>query len=156
QQCPVQVAEPVPGVFDLFGNAVAISGDTMVVGEGRLALGPNANQGGAFVFRRSGSAWNLEAFLTASDGAANEYFGGSVSISGDTAVIGADHDAVAGSLGQGAAYVFVRSGTAWAQQAKLTAGDRAVNDLFGGSVSIDGDTVVAGSLYHKVGANVEQ
>jgi ribonuclease BN (tRNA processing enzyme) len=74
--------------------------------------------------------------LTASDGAEDDRFGYSVSISGDTAIVGAFGDESYRSN----AYVFVRSGTSWTQQQKLTASDGASFDRFGYSVSISGDT----------------
>ena len=95
------------------------------------------------------SGWTQVAKLTADDGAANDWFGGSVSIDGDTMVIGAHHDDDKGS-GSGSAYVFTRDtagdlASGWTQVAKLTASDGAVNDFFGYSVSIDGDTMVIGA-----------
>ncbi len=122
---------------DLFGSSVSINGDTVVVGaNGKLAF-----QGVAYVFTRSGSAWTQQAKLTASDAAANDSFGVSVSVSGDTAAIGARGK---GSF-QGAAYVFVRSGTNWTQQSKLLGADLASGDNFGSSVSVDGNTVLVGA-----------
>ena len=118
---------------DLFGNSVSVSGDTAVVG----AAGKNS----AYVFVRSGSNWNQQAKLTASDAAAGDDFGISVSVSGDTAVVGAYYK----NSHKGAAYVFVRSGTIWNQQAKLTASDAAAGDFFGYSVSVSGDTAVVGA-----------
>jgi hypothetical protein len=93
---------------DMFGNSVAISGSTVVVG----AWGENQGAGAAYVFVRSGTAWSQRAELTAANGDTNTDFGWSVAISGSTAVIGAQ--------GKAAAYVFVRSGTAWSQRAELT------------------------------------
>ena len=96
------------------------------------------------------SGWTQVAKLTADDGAANDYFGYSVSIDGDTVVIGASEDDDKGS-NSGSAYVFTRDTAGdltsnWTQVAKLTAGDGAADDEFGYSVSIDGDTVVIGAL----------
>jgi uncharacterized protein (TIGR03437 family) len=123
---------------DWFGISVSVSGGTAVVG----ALGKNGDQGAAYVFVQSGTAWSQQQELTASDGEANENFGNSVSVSGDTAVIGAPDE---NSL-QGAAYVFVQSGGVWSQQKKLTASDGAANDFFGFSASLDGTTAVIGAL----------
>ena len=83
------------------------------------------------MFGRSGTSWSQQAKLTASDGAAGDVFGNSVAISGNTAVIGAYYDDVGSNSNQGSAYVFVRSGTSWSQQAKLTASDGAASDYFG-------------------------
>jgi hypothetical protein len=141
---------------DQFGNSVSVSGDTVVVGADWDDVGVNTNQGSAYVFVRSGSTWTQQAKLTASDGAANDYFGYSVSVSGDTVVVGAYWDAVDANVNQGSAYVFVRTGTTWSQQAKLTASDGAANDYFGYSVSVSGDAVVVGAYWDAVGANVNQ
>jgi len=89
--------------------------------------------------------------LTALDAAAGDRFGRSVSISGDTAIVGATRDDDACPLffpdcNTGSAYIFVKSGTIWTQEAKLTASDASANDSFGFSVSISGDTAIVGSL----------
>jgi hypothetical protein len=94
---------------------------------------------------RSGGAWSPQQELTASDGAADDNFGNSVSVSGDTAVIGADYKTINSNLGQGAAYVFVRTGWAWSQQQELTAGGAASDD-FGSSVSLSGNTALIGAV----------
>ena len=93
------------------------------------------------MFVRSGTAWSQQAELTAADGAANDYFGTSVAISGSTVVVGAPSK----NSSTGAAYVFVRSGTAWSQQAELTAADGASGDSFGTSVAISGTTAMVGA-----------
>ena len=82
----------------------------------------------------------LDNKLLASDGTAGDAFGRGVAIDGDTAVAGAMyHD------GTGAAYVFVRQGGVWIEEAKLIASDAAMDDQFGYSVAIDGDTVAIGA-----------
>ena len=85
--------------------------------------------------------WTQQQELTASDGVADDLFGSAVSVSGDTAVIGA----ASKNSGRGAAYVFVRSAGVWTQQQELTASDGAPNDSFGISVSVSGDTAVVGA-----------
>ena len=89
----------------------------------------------------------LENKLTASDGAQSDYFGYSISIDGDTAVIGAYFNDENGS-NSGSAYVYERSNGVWTLQQKLTASDGASDDRFGFSVSIDDDTAVIGTLSH--------
>ena len=86
-----------------------------------------------------------QAKLNANDGEANDYFGYSVSVDGDTAVIGAYRDNYDAGSDFGSVYVFTRSGGTWTQQAKLNATDGATNDFFGISVAVDGDTVVIGT-----------
>ena len=87
------------------------------------------------------------AKLLASDAAAGDSFGQSVSVDGDTAVMGAIRDDDGGT-DSGSVYVFIRSGTTWSQQAKLTASDARADELFGVSVSVSGDTAVMGTHRH--------
>ena len=143
------------GVFqDIFGNSVSIDGDTMVIGA--VYDDDNGdNSGSAYVFTRNTagnltSGWTQVAKLTAdAGGPAHDKFGHSVSIDGDTVVIGVREDD--DPANSGSAYVFARvtAGdltSGWTQRAKLTASDGAADDRFGWSVSIDGDTVVIGAF----------
>ena len=118
--------------------SVSISGDTAVIGK------PTSPQGGtAYVFVRSGTNWSQQAVINTPDSTfTSGYFAVSVSISGDTAVIGADQEPVNGAGGQGAAYVYVRSGSTWSQQAVLT----TAGIYFGSSVSVSGDTAIVGAV----------
>jgi hypothetical protein len=129
--------------LDHFGFRLSVDGDTAVVGAVGDADG-GLDSGSAYVFTRSGVTWTEEAKLTASDAAAGDWFGWSVSLSGDTAVVGAANDAD-GGLDSGSAYVFVGSGSSWTEQAKLTASDAAAYDWFGFQLSVSGDTVVVGA-----------
>jgi hypothetical protein len=129
---------------DLFGISVAVSGDTAVVGA-YADDDAGGDSGAAYVFVRSGTRWRQQQKLTASDAASSDLFGNSVAVSGDTAVVGARGDDDAGGVNSGAAYVFVRSGTRWSQQQKLTASDAAPNDDFGLAVALSGDTAVVGA-----------
>jgi formylglycine-generating enzyme required for sulfatase activity len=138
---------------DQFGGSVSVSGDTALVGANHDAVGANAGQGSAYVFVRTGTTWTQQGKLVASDGTANDQLGTSVSVSGDTALVGANNDTVGANAAQGSAYTFVRSGTAWAQQKKLTASDGAANDQFGTSVAVSGDTALAGAALDDVGAS---
>jgi hypothetical protein len=147
------------GADDFFGESVAISGDTIVVGallEDSTATGsPNEGapeSGAAYVFTRSGGTWTQQAFLKASNAGARDQFGRSVAIAGDTIVVGAlfEDSTAAGSPNEGAprsgaAYVFTRSGGTWTQQAFLKASNADANDEFGSSVAISGDTIVVGA-----------
>lgn len=140
---------------DEFGTAVAISGETVLVGAVVARVG-NIGQGAAYVFTRSGTTWTQQAKLVAADGAAGDSFGCSVAVSADSAIVGANYDTVGVNGGQGSAYVFVRTGTTWTQQAKLTAADGAANDWFGYSVALAGDTAIVGAQRDDVGASVDQ
>ncbi|MFO0828472.1 MAG: dockerin type I domain-containing protein [Phycisphaerales bacterium] len=160
--------------LDRFGD-VAIAGDSIVVGaslEDSAATGVNGNQasnaaidsGAAYVFVRSGTTWSQQAYLKPSNTNANDHFATSVAASGDTIVVGApDEDSAATGVngnqasnsasGSGAAYVFVRSGTTWNQQAYLKASNTDAGDGFGNSVAISGEGLVVGALYEDSAAS---
>jgi hypothetical protein len=127
-------------VGDSFGYAVSLDGDTALIG----AQGDDDNgnwSGSAYVFTRTGTIWTQQQKLLASDGATYDCFGCSVSLDGDTALIGSPLN----EYGSGSAYVFTRTGTIWTQQVKLVALDSAHEDYFGWSVSLDGDTALIGA-----------
>ena len=130
---------------DEFGYSVAVSSDTALVGTFSKAVGSKTNAGAVYVFKRSGTSWSHQAELTDPDPAADDSFGLSVAISGDTALIGAPGTTVSGQASGGAVYVFTRSGTSWSQQAELTAYDAATSDDFGQSVALSGDTAIIGA-----------
>jgi hypothetical protein len=135
QQAELTASDGASG--DAFGYSVAISGSTIVVG----APFGNSSTGAAYVFVGSGGIWSQQAKLTAADGAAGDYFGRSVAVSGSTALVGAPDK----RSNTGAAYVFVGSGGIWSQRAKLTASDGVRNSLFAESVAVTGSTAVLGA-----------
>jgi len=133
--------------YDHFGWSVAISGDVIVVGRNGDGDGGDYS-GSAYVFATTdgGATWSETAKLVASDPAAGDFFGYSVSISGDVIVVGAyQNDNGAGS-NSGSAYVFATTdgGTTWSETAKLGASDAAKDDEFGAAVSISGNAIVVG------------
>ncbi len=160
QQAELTASDGAAG--DQFGFSIALSGDgnTAVVGAFGHTVNGNVYQGAAYVFTNSGGNWSQQAELSASDGAAGDWFGDSVALSGDgnTAVLGASGHAVNGNQIQGAAYVFTNSAGSWSQQQELTASDGAGGDLFGNSVTLssDGNTALAGAPYHTVNGNANQ
>jgi len=125
---------------DNFGRSVAIEGNTIVVGSYN-ADNNKPNTGAAYIFTRLGDVWTLSQKLTAPDSHTGDKFGGSVSISNDTIVIGAYGD----NSYTGSACVFLRTGDTWTFQQKLTASDAAQNDHFGYSVAVDNNTIVIGA-----------
>ena len=155
------------GQVDYFGYAVAVSGDTVVIGaygedgSATVVNGPTdgvlRNSGAAYVFVRNGGTWMQQAYLKASNSSEDDYFGEAVAISEDTIIIGArrrdttpaEYTGQPGDsrLGSGAAYVFVRNGTTWSQQAYLKASNFNGGDYFGHSVAVAGDTLVVGAIY---------
>ena len=152
---------------DRFGSSVAVSGDTLAVGayaEASNAKGVNGDQsdnsapdsGAVYVFTRTGSAWNQQAYIKASNAETNDSFGSSVSVSGDTLAVGASAEAsnatgVNGNQADnsasdsGAVYVFARTGSIWSQQAYIKASNTEGMDTFGSSVSVSGDSLAVGA-----------
>ena len=128
-----------------FGYSAGISrdGTRLVVG----AYGMATNTGAAYVFARSGVTWSQEQKITAGDAATGDAFGQSAAISNDGSRV------LVGAWGKasntGAAYVFLRSGTTWSQEAKLTASDAATGDQFSAyacSLSSDASRAIVGAL----------
>ena len=182
QQAYLKASDPEEN--DQFGASVSISGDTIVVGaanEDSNAIGINGDEsdnslmdsGAAYVFNRSGTTWSQQAYLKASNADSNfdddagefagDRFGQSVSVSGDSIIVGADAEDSSSTgvdgdqsddslFNAGAAYVFVRDGSAWSQQAYLKASNPDVQDAFGVTVSISDDTVVVGAPSEDSGA----
>ncbi len=147
---PDQRILPLEGSYGQFGSSAAISGDTAVIGAFRGER--------AYVYVRTSDGWTRQGVLAASDGTGQDYFGCAVAISGDTVVVGAFGDDVGttSDLQQGAAYVFVRTGTTWTQQAKLIAPSSQEWDYFGSDVAIVGDTIVVGAHERRVGESTAQ
>ncbi|EMJ88091.1 FG-GAP repeat protein [Leptospira meyeri serovar Semaranga str. Veldrot Semarang 173] len=167
------IKAPNAEASDQFGVAVAIDGDTIVIGanledsnqttitNGSSASGDNSasNAGAVYVYKRSGSTWAQEAYLKPSNAEASDQFGFPVAISGDTIVVGtyledsnqttitngptASGDNSATSAG--AIYVFQRSGSTWSQQAYIKPSNAETQDSFGKGLAISGDTIVAGA-----------
>ncbi|MBM9502065.1 putative Ig domain-containing protein [Leptospira sp. 201903071] len=161
---------PFPTNTDIYGISVSISGDTIVVGapleDGNQNFistnGINDESlmasGAAYVYRRNGATWNLEAFLKPSNLDAGDNFGRFVAINGDTIAIGSPREkstdptllfgtnASADNTGTntGAVYVFKRTGTTWAQEAYLKSNNPTANDQFGSEIAISGDTLIVG------------
>jgi hypothetical protein len=159
QQAYLKADNNTPGGF---GESVAMSGDTIVVGKSREFL-PGVS-GGVYVFVRSAGVWTQQALLTGSNFISNQRFGSSVAVSGDTIIAGVSQDSygttgVNGTPGgvahySGAAFIFVRSGGVWTQQAWLKAGNTGAEDQFGITVAISGDTAVVGAALEDSSTNV--
>lgn len=131
-------------VYEQFGAAVAISGNTIVV-NGNGNLGPSSNGGCAYVLVCQGDAWSHQATFTPSDVGPMDAFGAALGIDGDTAVVGAPLQGFAACpppCSSGAAYVFVREGETWSQQAKLVDPVPSGHLSFGSRIALDGDTLL--------------
>jgi len=133
-----KVVAPDAAIFDNFGNAVALSGDSVVIG----AYNDEDTIGAVYFFTGAGAAWSFEAKFTDGVGDYEVYFGSSVAIDGDTALVGENFRDVL----TGVVHVYVRSGSVWSKQATLAASDGAKEDEFGFSVALDGDTAIIGAL----------
>src|SRR5210317_1231434 len=153
-QSKITAPDPVNGDF-LGRSPFSISSDGSYVilgawGDDGPGGTPQPNQGSAYIFSRSGSTWTFQSKITAPDRAPNDWFGFSVSISGDGsyAIAGAYQDDGVGP-NSGSAYIFSRSGTSWTFQSKITGPDEVADDRFGRSVSISGDGsyAIAGVYY---------
>jgi hypothetical protein len=120
----------------LFGSAVAVSPDTIIVGAGNEGSGVGGS-GAVYIFTRTGSTWSQQAYLKSPSPGLFYNFGGAVGVSGDTVIVG--------EPGAEGAYIYVRSGTIWSQQAHLTASDAIGPIYFGYSVALSGDTAIVGA-----------
>jgi len=139
-----QLVAADPALLAQLGASVAISGDT-VVGGAPAFFGPGA----AYVFVKSGrTTWSQQQKLTATTTGTWSGFGSAVAISGDTIVVGSPFERGDGNFALGAVYIFVRSGTSWSLQQKLTPARNDINytTLFGGAVAINGDTILVGHV----------
>lgn len=155
---------------DRFAHSVSISGETVAVGStgesSAIANTPTNNAasaaGAVYVFTRSGTTWTEEAYLKAPNIGSNDQFGVDVSVDGDTLLVtswgedssasvvnGADDN---NALETGAAFVFVRSGGVWTQQAYLKADNPSVSDRFGWACALSGNTAVVGTYFEASNA----
>ncbi|MCP4108055.1 MAG: hypothetical protein GY749_21335 [Desulfobacteraceae bacterium] len=138
QQAKLVADDGDPG--DWFGTSVSIDGNYAIIG----AWGDNNKTGSAYIFYYNGNTWIQQAKLLVSDGATGDSFGSSVSIHGNYAIVGVCGDDAKGYR-SGSAYIFERNDTTWTKQAKLVASDGASSDVFGNSVSVNGDYVIVGA-----------
>lgn len=149
-QCSPSEIANLTGTTPFFGTSVAIDGNTAVVG----AVPSFAAQapGTASVFLRASGTWTLQQTLTA--GIANDRFGESVAIQGNTIVVGAPGSTNAGGVPTGLIYVYTRTGTTWTHQPNPAPSDLAAQDSFGSSVAIDNNTIVAGAASKALPGNI--
>lgn len=157
-----RLVSPQPGPLHLFGMDVDVEGNTLIVGadgEGALDMPRHyynvmqPSVGGAYVFTRSGSDWTLQSRLAPTQKGCGGCFGYSVALSGDTALIGAYRDNNSAATAQpdlearesGAAFVFLREGHEWRQQAYLKASNLGAGHRLGFNVALDGDAAVIGA-----------
>jgi FG-GAP repeat len=153
-----QLYLPDGASFDRFGWSIAVDGDTAIVGAPFQDVDGRAEQGAVYVYRQRNNRWEREARLVSNGLATGEWFGISVALKGDTAVIGARHADVGGVIHAGAVYVFRRTGTSWTQQQILSALQPQAYAEFGNSVAIDsitGRDILVGSWLEDFGSAVD-
>lgn len=131
------------GTDEYFGRAVAVSGDTVVIGTPWDSNQHGGRAGAAYVYVRSGDSWTLQQKLMTAHPTASQGFGISVDISGDSIVVGALYEPT--GTGRGSVHVFTRSGSTWTEQARLNGSSVGYEYHYGHSVAIDGDVVVVGA-----------
>lgn len=134
---PVALSDPGNPTTDDFGSSVAVCGETVMVG----APGADGSEGVVYVFTRAASGWSEQAALTDPGARGGDQFGGSLAISGRTAVIGAPGS----GSGAGDAYVYALTGSGWTQRAELTDPAADPGDSFGSSVALSGTTALIGA-----------
>lgn len=134
---------------DHFGFSVALDGTTVIVGaHGDDDRGTRA--GAAYIFEHTDAGWRLGQKLAARDGRGHDFFGQSVAVHGDYALVGA-YGVDSRGRDVGAAYIFERTPRGWVQQGRLIAGDRRASDHFGSAVAIHGGRAVVGARGHTSG-----
>ncbi|HEX5124238.1 MAG TPA: hypothetical protein VFV97_13410 [Rhodanobacteraceae bacterium] len=128
-----------------FGQAAAISGENIVVGAYGASVNGNALQGAAYVYTNVGGTWTFVKKLVADDAAGGEFFGRSVAMSGNRALVGAPYASVDGTAARGAVYMFDGSTSDWTQTAKIVADSGDPADGFAFSLAATPTHMVAGA-----------
>ncbi len=125
-----------PALSAGFGTRVSISGNYAIIGAPRYGATGLFNMGLAYIFNKTSSGWKQVARLAARDSATGDYFGGSVAISGDYAIVGSPNKKINQNIAQGASYVFRRSGSAWVLDTVLAKPGGLSYEDFGWSVGV--------------------
>jgi hypothetical protein len=134
---------------DWFGVAIALDGDTLVVGAMMKDIA-GQQQGAAYVFTLEDGEWVEQAKLFDPNGEVSDNFGGELALEGDRALIGAPAANVDGEVNRGAAYVFERVGSTWSLEQRLLASDGTFIDQFGSGVALHGDTALIGARHKPI------
>ena len=134
---------------DSFGEVVSIERDTLVVGAPGHSHAGIRFSGAVYVFGRQGGKWVEQSKITAEDAAKSDRFGASVGVHEDTIIIGSTLNDAGRGKDAGAAYIFVREGNAWKQQAKLVGDDSRPGDHFGAGVATTGKIAIIGAPLHE-------
>lgn len=133
------------GSYDQFGNAIALSGNYLVVGAPGATIGGNLGQGAVYVFSDSGGSWAQLQKLEAPDGVAGDEFGDAVAVGNGHILVGARYAKVGANVQQGAVYDFDLVAGSWTNGPKLVASDGTANALFGKALALGGTMAVIGA-----------
>jgi hypothetical protein len=137
--------------FSDFGYSIAISSDLALIGAPTEPIEGDTDRGVVYFFKFNGVNWVEQATLLASNGTSSDNFGGSITISGNTAIIGAGDSPATDDPFPGTAYIFTYDGVQWTEQAQLM-GDNDGEDNFGGATAFDGKKILIGSPYAYINA----
>jgi hypothetical protein len=151
-----KITDATGAVSDYFGASVSISGNMIVVGSSWDDISLSTDQGSSLFYKYNGTNWVLVQKVFDAVGLATDFFGHSVSISGNYAVVGVYFYDVGATSNQGAAVMYQYNGTNWVFMQRLTDAQGAAYDVFGGSVSISGNYVIVGSSGDDVNTNSDQ
>ncbi|AVP96379.1 hypothetical protein C7S18_03865 [Ahniella affigens] len=141
----ITAGSPLGQPDDRLGRAVAYSSDSIVIGAPSDDNGAFVDAGSVYVYIRSGAVWTRQQKIDPPVPETNAGFGSSVSISGNTLVIGSPLSTTSDGNASGAAYVYLRTGSTWALQQALDPAARNAGDRFGTSVDVEGDNLIVGS-----------
>lgn len=139
--------------FENFGAAVSISGDQAIVGSRSKNVGGNSNQGMVYLYKKNGSNWVIDTTFIATDGATNDFYGGSVAITEDYAIVGAYGKGLATANNQGKVYFYRKLNGMWISDGSMLAPDGAPGDFFGQDVSIFGSKAIVGASFKSLNGN---
>jgi hypothetical protein len=151
-----KITDPSGSSFDNFGISVSISGNYAIIGASNDDFGVNADQGSVSIYQLTGGSWVLMQKITDATGAASDFFGNSVCISGNYVIVGAYADDIGVNLNQGSASIYQLTGGSWILMQKITDASIDAYDFFGNSVSISGNYVIVGASADDIGANLNQ
>ncbi len=136
---------PTGAADDNFGSAASLDGDSVVVGAPGEDASAVFNAGAAYVFVRTGSSWSLEQRIVLAPSNSFQWFGAAVALESGTLIVGAPGEEESGVTGAGAAHVFLRTGTAWSEEQRLTGSVPETFEGFGLSLGLSGDVALVGS-----------
>ena len=141
-----KLSDPSPSEHSGFGHSVALSGDTALIGA--ITSSDLEVMGGrAYLFRRGGSGWELEARLAPPEPRPLQKFGAAVALDGDFALVGAPRAVLGDKTRAGAVYLFRRNGSGWETAAALTGSPPRNDEEFGRTVSLAGGRLIVGSQF---------